>query len=253
MLRTMEDNVLVAKLQHGQTNSFNYEELLQLKSAISEVNQVAELQGLVITGTGPFYSSGYDLPSIINFQTKDEAESFVHLADKVLLELFACSKPVIAAINGHCAAAGMVTAMAADYRIGINNAKIRMGMSEIKIGLPLMPAMNEILRFGLNSNSLFRDVMYFAKMYDFNEAKTLGMIDEITDSDRLVPRSIELVNELMNTPRRVFMDLKRFHRKPAVQQIITETEAFDWDELLQIVFNDDIRKVLAAVQKGMDR
>jgi enoyl-CoA hydratase/carnithine racemase len=249
----VEDNILVAKLKNGRTNSITYDDLVQLNSATKIVNQDLEIQGLILTGTGPFYSSGFDLPTFLSFNTVEEAAAFIHLAEEVLLNLFSCTKPVIAALNGHCTAAGMMTAMAADYRIGINNPKIKMGMSEIKIGLPLMPAMNAIVRFGLQTNNLFRDVMFFGRMYSVVEAHGLGMIDEITETNDLLPRAKQLVSEWINTPRRVFTDIKRFHKKQAIQQITTDTKDCDWDMMYQAFFSEDVRNTLIAVQKGMDR
>lgn len=140
MLFEVEDNVLLVKLQNGRTNAMNYEELMQLKNSINEVTSIKEIQGFILTGTGGFYSSEFDLPSILNFKTVDKAIVSLHLAEEVLLNLFSCTKPVIAAINGHCTAAGLMTAMATDYRLGLNDSKIRLGMSEIKIGVSLMPA-----------------------------------------------------------------------------------------------------------------
>jgi enoyl-CoA hydratase/carnithine racemase len=175
------------------------------------------------------------------------------LAEEVFLKLFSCTKPVVAAIGGHCVAGGLMTAMAADYRIGLENPKIRLGMSEIKIGLAMMPTQAEVMRFGLETNQRFRDVMFFGKMYDPMEAYRMGLIDEIADKDSLLPRAKAVVAEWIDTPGRPFIELKWTQRKHAIRQMVSETAAYDWETTLRIFLNDEIKKTLSAVQKGMDR
>ena len=61
----------------------------------------------------------YDIASSPNGTHRIQRE------EKILIDLFTCKKPVIAAINGHCAAGGLIFSMASDYRIAKNHPKIK--------------------------------------------------------------------------------------------------------------------------------
>jgi enoyl-CoA hydratase/carnithine racemase len=53
----------------------------------------------------------------------------------------------------------MIVAMASDYRIVVNNPKVKIGMTEIKLGMSLSPAMGNIMRFGLDSDRNYRTLL----------------------------------------------------------------------------------------------
>ena len=135
--QVIEDNILIAKLDNPPTNSITFEALNQMREAIKKVNEDESIKGLIITGEGKFFSSGFHLPTFIAFQNKEDVLDFFNVEEEMLYELFTCKKPVIAAINGHCAAGGFITAMGCDYRIAVDHPKPKMGMTEIKIGLGL--------------------------------------------------------------------------------------------------------------------
>ena len=178
-----EDHIVIATFEDGKTNSIDLETLRKLKEIVKSVNQDDALKGIVLTGSGKLFSSGFDLPMFLSFKNVDAVVDFISEEEEILIEFFMCKKPVIAALNGHTVAGGLVFSMAADYRIVKNHPKIKIGMSEIKIGLPLSIAQSEIMRFGLDSDKKFRDVMYFGKIMDVNEAKALEIVDEIVEID----------------------------------------------------------------------
>lgn len=138
MLETrIENQTLLATLVNGKTNSITRGTLDKLKSAVDKVKTDETIKGLVLTGSGRFFSSGFDLNTFLGFTSLDQAVAFITYADEVLLDLFLCPKPVVCAMNGHAAAGGLIFAMASDYRIITDHPKIKVGMSEIKIGVPL--------------------------------------------------------------------------------------------------------------------
>ena len=162
-----------------------------------------------------------------------------------------CKKPVIAALNGHTVAGGLVFSMAADYRIVKNHPKIKIGMSEIKIGLPLSIAQSEIMRFGLDSDKKFRDVMYFGKILDVNEAKALEIVDEIVEENELIDRSKEIVTQWIDNPGKAFIKLKEGLKKPIADRIRKRMAEENWQESLNCFFDKEIKEALNFVQQMM--
>ena len=253
MLETrIEDQTLIATLVNGKTNAITRKTLDQLKAAVDQVKTDETLKGLVLTGSGRFFSSGFDLHTFMGFETLDQAVEFITYADEVLLDLFLCPKPVVCAMNGHSAAGGLILAMASDYRIITDHPKIKVGMSEIKIGVPLSPAQSAVMRFGLDSDKRFRDVMYFGEMIDVKTALDREMVDKIVPADELVKTAKAIVSLWIDTPARPFCRLKEELKMETGRHIRTRLEDKGWHHALDCFSQKEVRDTLAFVQSTME-
>ena len=246
-----EDGIVIATFEKERTNSIDMEVLRNLKAIVKKVNEDDALKGLILTGSGKLFSSGFDLPMFLDFKDVKEIIDFIYEEEEILTELFMCKKPVVSAMNGSTIAAGLLFSMAADYRIVTNHPKIKINMSEIKLGLPLSIAQSEIMKFGLESNKLFRDVMYFAKMFDVTKALELGIVDEIVEGDELIERAKKIVVTWIDNPGRAFIKLKEGYRKPVADRIRKRIDEENWQESLNCFFDENVRATLEFVQKMM--
>ena len=252
MLETrLQDDICIVTFKNGKTNPIKRQMLQQLADIIKEADENPSPKGIILTGEGRFFSSGFDLPIFLNFKEKAEVIEFFEFEEEVLTALFACRKPVIAALNGHTAAGGLIYSMAADYRIIKEHPKIKVGMSEIKIGLPLTIAQHEVMRFGFDSNLKFRDVMFFGEMVDVFRAKEMALVDEVVAEDILLDRAIQLVSQWIDTPNRPFIRMKELLRKDTVNRIRRKLVEEDWHAGLDCFFKDDVRQTLEFVQASM--
>ncbi|TFG35523.1 MAG: enoyl-CoA hydratase/isomerase family protein [Nitrospirales bacterium] len=246
-----EDGIVIATFENGRTNSIDLEVLRDLKAIVKKVNEDDTLKGIILTGSGKLFSSGFDLPMFLALKDIEEVTDFIREEDGILTELFMCKKPVVSAMNGSTIAAGLIFSMAADYRIVTNHPKIKINMSEIKLGLPLSIAQSEIMRFGLESNKLFRDVMYFGKMFDVTKALELGIVDEIVEGEELLESAKKIISRWIDNPGRAFIRLKEGIRKPIADRIQKRIAEENWQEGLTCFFDKDVRATLEFVQQMM--
>jgi enoyl-CoA hydratase/carnithine racemase len=247
----IEDGIIIATFEHGKTNSITMETLRKLKSVVKRANEDDAVKGIILTGAGRSFSSGFDLPMFLGFKDLSEIVEFITEEDEILTELFMCHKPVVSAINGHAVAAGLIFAMASDYRIVKNHPKISIGMSEIRLGLPLSFAQAEIMQFGYDSNRKFRDLMYFGKMLDINGAKDFGLVDEIVEEADLIPRAKEIVSKWIDNPGRAFIKLKEALKKPTADRIRKRIVEENWQDSLKCFFDKDVRASIEFVMSMM--
>ena len=246
-----EDNIVIAEFDYTNFNTITIETLRQLSSIVKKVNSQDELKGIILTGKGKVFCSGFHLPMFVGFETHEEVVEFFKEEEEILLELFNCKKPVVSAINGAAMAGGLIKAMAGDYRIVKNHPKIKIGMSEIKIGLALSITQNEVMRFGLDSDKKYRDVMYFGKQYSVDEALEMGLVDEIVEDENLIPRAKEVITSWIDNPGRAFIQMKELLRAPASERISNYMETKDWQEGLRLLTHPDTKKTLQTVAKMM--
>lgn len=248
---TTGDDICVVTFKNGKTNSINRQVVERLGQIVEEANQNPSPKGIILTGQGRFFSSGFDLPMFLGFSDLQEAVAFFEIQEQVLTSLFACKKPVVAALNGHTVAGGLIYAMAADYRIITEHPKIKVGMSENKIGLSLSVAQHEVMRFGFDSNHKFRDVMFFSDMVDVFRAKELGIVDEVVQEDLLLERARQIVSMWIDNPGRPVMRMKQMLRKDTVERIKRKLAEENWHDGLKNLFKSEVRQALEFVQAGM--
>lgn len=101
----------------------SYEELADLFRALQRASDV---RAVVLTGAGNNFSSGGDVFDIIEPLTTmkmPDLLAFTRMTGDLVRQIRACPQPVIAAVDGICAGAGAILAMAADYRLATPEAK----------------------------------------------------------------------------------------------------------------------------------
>lgn len=252
LTKVVEDGVVIVTLSNGKTNSITLETLNMLQDVVTEVNETKELKGIVLTGEGRFFSSGFDLPMFLGIKDHDGIVDFFAKEEEILTNFFTCDKPVVCAMNGHSAAMGIILSMASDYRIVKNHPKIKLGMSEIKIGLALSIAQSYVMRFGLDTDKKFRDVMYFGDMINPEKALETGMVDELVETDEeLMKRAKEIVTSFIDTPGRPFINLKKLLRQDVADSIRKRLAEDNWQEPLKCFFDPEVRGTLEFVQAAM--
>lgn len=246
-----EDNIIIATFENGKYNTITTETLLQIRDLVKRVTEDDALKGIVFTGNGRTYCSGFDLPTFLGFKELKDAVAFFDLAEPVFMEVFMCPKPVIAAINGSAMAGGLIISMAADHRIAKNHPKIQIGMTEIKIGLGLTVVQSALMRYGLDSEKRFRTVMYGGERYSPEASLALGIVDELASEEELLPRAKQIVTSWINNPARAFRLLKYNLRKPVYDQMKHYLATENWQDGLNCMFDPQTRATLELVASMM--
>ena len=249
---SVEDNIIIFKFDSNKYNSISTETLKGLDEAVQRLNNEKDLKGLILTGQGRIFTSGFELGIFLSFKDPEEAINWWKYQDMVMYNLFTCKKPVIAAVNGHATAAGMIVSMASDYRIVINNPKIKMGMTEITIGSPMGSCHAEIMKLGLGNDKNFRDFIFTGKLMSPNELIQRGIFDELaTDETELLEKAKAKVCSLIDTPGQPFILFKYFEKRHAAEYILENHEKFDWNSLAAFYFDKSVVASFKKVQASM--
>lgn len=250
----IQDNIVIAQLTDGATNAVTIETLRQLKTIVDEVNENDDLKGIILTGEGRFFSSGFSLPMFVGFETPDQVIDFFEEEENLLVDYFTCKKPVVCAMNGHSAAMGLILAMASDYRIIKNHPKIKVGMSEIKIGLALSIAQSAVVRFGLDSDKRYRDVMYFGEMVTPDKALEMEMVDEVVEEENLITRAKEIICLWIDTPNKPFIPIKKELKSGVADKIRQDLAKGEWQDIMaKTLMSREVKDTLSFVQSMMEQ
>ncbi|HOQ08503.1 MAG TPA: enoyl-CoA hydratase/isomerase family protein [Syntrophomonadaceae bacterium] len=248
----IEDNIVIFQFKSNKVSSIQLETLKALDQVIDRVNNEEELKGIVLVGTDRYFSGGFDLNEFVSFPDAQAIIDWFKVEEEVLYKLFTCSKPVIAAVNGAATAAGMIVACAADYRIGLNHPKIKVGMTEIKLGLSLTPAEAGLMRWGLDTEKNYRDIIFKGDLIPITEAVERGIFDELADTpEELMEKAKAKVVALIDTPGRPFINLKKMHRQHHASIIRKGIDEFDWNELVKVFTDEKVIGTLKMVKQAL--
>jgi enoyl-CoA hydratase/carnithine racemase len=123
-------------------NPLTFESYAELRDTFRELVDTREVKCVVLTGAGGNFCSGGDVHEIIGPLTKMDADGllkFTRMTGDLVRAMRDCPQPIVAAVEGVCAGAGAILAMASDLRLAAPNAKTaflfaRVGLSGADMG-----------------------------------------------------------------------------------------------------------------------
>jgi len=123
-------------------NPLTFQSYDELRATFYRLDQTYSVKAVVLTGAGGNFCSGGDVHEIIGPLTKMDEDGllkFTRMTGDLVRAMRACPQPIIAAVEGVCAGAGAILAMASDLRLASPNAKTaflftRVGLSGADMG-----------------------------------------------------------------------------------------------------------------------
>lgn len=177
-------------------NALNLEMRGELIRLLEEIQHDAAVKAVVLAGRGRAFCAGGDINTMEGIKLNDGRKrlQYVHRLVKAMMFL---EKPVIAAVHGHAAGAGMNLALACDYIIAAKDTKF--SQSFVKVGLiPDCGGMYVLPR--LVGTVRAKELMLTARTIDAGEAFSLGLVTEVTDGEQLMDRAREIAERLAEAP-----------------------------------------------------
>lgn len=221
--KELSNGILTLRLAHGKASALDLELLEALQAAFTEAEADSAVRAVILTGTGNIFSAGVDLKRILE-GGEDYAKQFVPLLDRVFETQFTLTKPVIAAVNGHAIAGGCILTVACDIKLMANGSG-RIGIPELKVGVPFPVSALEILRFCIPKSAL-QALLYEAETHSAEEGWGEGFVDEVVEPEDLLPRAQELARQLAAIPAESFRISKQMMRAEALAAMRKGREDF---------------------------
>ncbi len=189
-----DGDVFVLRLDDGD-NRFNRTTLDAINVALDEVDEADGPRGLVVAGTGKFFSNGLDL----DWLSTGEEELVPFIADVMAMwgRLMQAGYPTVAAVNGHAFAGGAMFAMAFDQRV-MRADRGFWCVNEVLLGMNLPPGMAAILQAKLTPPVVHRAVTQ-AHRFDATEALASGVVDAVVEEGAVLSSAVERAAGLTHT------------------------------------------------------
>jgi enoyl-CoA hydratase len=193
--RETNDGIVTLRLAHGKASAMDVE---LCEAFTGELRAATDARAVILTGTGSIFSAGVDLFRMTS-EGAPYVERFFPVLRDALVELFRFPRPIVAAVNGHAIAGGCLMAAGCDYRLMSGG---RIGVPELLVGVPFPSIAIEILRHAAGGHA--QQLAYSGATISPDEARSKGLIDEVVDADRLMPRAEEMARQLAAIPAESF-------------------------------------------------
>lgn len=181
-----EGDVFVLDL--GDTeNRFNGDALAELAALLDEAETADGAKALVVRATGKYWTNGLDLDWMM--ADPERAGPLLAGVHGLFARVLAMPMPTVAAITGHCYAAGAMLSVAHDIKV----MRVDRGywcLPEVDLGLPFTPGMNALLVAKLPKQTA-HEAMTTARRYTAPEALEAGILDATAAEDAVVSAAIE--------------------------------------------------------------
>jgi len=186
-------------------NPLTFDSYAELTGTFRALADEPDIRAVVLTGAGGNFCSGGDVEEIIGplvamRERGDRAGllKFTTMTGDLVKSMRACPQPIVAAVDGICAGAGAILAMASDLRFGTARSKVgflfvRVGLSGADMGACAM--LPRIIGQGRAS-----ELLYTGRFLDGTEAERWGFYNRLADPDAVLADATRLAESIAAGP-----------------------------------------------------
>jgi enoyl-CoA hydratase/carnithine racemase len=182
-------------------NPLTFDSYAELRDFFRALAYAPDVKVVVVTGAGGNFCSGGDVHEIIGPLTRmgmPELLDFTRMTGDLVKAMRACPQPIVAAVDGVCAGAGAMVALAADMRLGTTRARTaflftRVGLAGADMGAcTLLPRM-----IGQGRAS---ELLYTGRAMTAQEGLSWGFFNALYEPQALMDAAHELAGQLAAGP-----------------------------------------------------
>ena len=182
-------------------NPLTFESYAELRDLFRLLHDGAGVRVVVVDGAGGNFCSGGDVHEIIGPLTKMDEKGlfdFTRMTGDLIRAMRACPQPIIAAVDGICAGAGAMIALASDFRLATPAAKtaflfVRVGLAGCDMGAcALLPR--------LIGQGRAAELLYTGRSFDAAEGEHIGFFNSIVPAGELASAAAKLASGLATGP-----------------------------------------------------
>ena len=209
------DEISIIRMDDGKANAMGSEMIAEVNEALDRAEE--ESRAVLITGRPGLLSGGFDL-NVIRSGDAASIQSMINVGTKLLMRIYGFPKPIVMATGGHGVALGGFLLLAADYRLGAAG-DYKIGLNEVAIGMTLPPFALMLAKSRI-ANQYLTNAAITANLYDPEGAVQAGFLDEVSDPEELMPRSIQKTQALAQLDPSAFERTKNDFRRADIQHIL---------------------------------
>lgn len=186
-----------------------YERLVELCAAIEAER---EIRAVIVRGAGTrAFTTGTDIAQFQTFAGVDDGLEYERRLERTFSAFEALSKPTVAAIEGYAVGAGAVLALVCDLRYGSETAKLGVPIARTVANCLTLANYARIVE--LIGPARAKDIIYRGRMVGAQEARSLGLLSDVTPAGGAYQAAFEAASEIANhAPITIRITKEAIHR-----------------------------------------
>ena len=209
-------DVAAVRFARPPVNAMDAGSLEELAATFHRLADDPAVKAAVLTGEGNVFSAGLDLKLVPKLDVAGQRQLIAALND-CFGTLYAWPKPLVAAVNGHAIAGGMVAALCADWRL-VADVKLQASLAEVRVGVTYPVAALQVA-IGELSPSAGRRLVLLGETLGAREAVALAVFDEVVPPEALMERAVARARRFASLPPKSFATTKRELRAAALARV----------------------------------
>jgi 2-(1,2-epoxy-1,2-dihydrophenyl)acetyl-CoA isomerase len=223
-------------------NALNTPLMLALREALTQAQTDEAVRAVIVTGAGRGFSAGADLASSSPGGGSDPGSTLRDRYHPVITLMRSMPKPIISAVNGVAAGAGMSIAMAGDIILAGRSASFLQAFS--KIGLvPDAGSTWFLPRYVGDVRA--RAMAILADRISAEDAKSFGLVWQVCEDDALQTQAREMAAKLASMPTRAYAMIKEALNDSHQRDLPTQLE-LEAELQMKAAKTEDFREGVAA-------
>jgi enoyl-CoA hydratase/carnithine racemase len=182
-------------------NPLTFDSYAELRDLFRAMALAEDVHAVVLTGAGENFCSGGDVHEIIGPLTELDMPgllAFTRMTGDLVKATRACPQPIIAAIDGVCAGAGAILAMASDLRLGTARSKTAFLFTRVGLGGCDMGACAMLPR--IVGQGRAAELLFTGRSMAGDEAERWGFLNRLCAPEELLATAMSLAGELATGP-----------------------------------------------------
>ena len=207
-------------------NPLTFDSYAELRDLFRGLAHASDVRAVVIVGAGGNFSSGGDVHEIIGPLTRMDAPGlldFTRMTGDLVLAMRRCPQPIIAAVDGVCAGAGAMIALAADMRLGTAAARTAFLFSRVGLAGADMGACALLPR--TIGQGRAAELLYTGRAMTAEEGLAWGFFNRLIEPAALVDEAVALARLLADGPSFAHGMTKRLLHQAWAMDLDAEIEA----------------------------
>ncbi len=229
LLSTLNQGVLTLTLNRPRANAFNLAMIMAAQKAFREAARDPQVRVVLLTGSGAAFSAGQDVGEIQQVQGSDKSirQHLLETYNPLILQIRRLEKPVLAAINGVAAGAGLGVALACDLRMAADNARFVVGFggiglapdSGVSLFLPALIGLGRAAEFTFSNQPIPAEQAY-----------AWGLVNKLAPAAELAQQAAAWAAQLAAGPVQAMALAKRAFNKAVYPNL---EEVLDYEGYIQ--------------------
>jgi 2-(1,2-epoxy-1,2-dihydrophenyl)acetyl-CoA isomerase len=219
---TTENGICTIKLNRPEVrNALGLEMRAELREFFTEVKYKDEIKAIILTGEGKAFSAGGDLGALKEVDAVSGRQR-IKAGHEMIQAILNLEKPVIAAINGAAAGAGVSLAVACDMVIASRSTVFIQSFAKVGL-IPDLGSIDFLPRLVGRHRAL--ELMFLGEKITAEQAQAMGIINRVVEDEMLIDEACKLAQQLSEGPQMALGLMKK---------LVNRSVLADLDESLEL-------------------